>query len=185
MDKYGRLLEKIEAFSIIIQAKKVLGPYSRKSDGRQIVIVIDNKGNRHTVSYPKFILEEHLGRKLDRDKETVDHINYDINDNRIENLRIVPRREHSYQDTRRVKMIKLKCLWCDKPYERSPRLLRDKSKKGTTGGFCSRSCAGKYSRALQLKQIDKFPVQPFVESEYYRMKNVRANMLKLLVKYGE
>jgi hypothetical protein len=47
---------------------KVWGPYKRK-DGRQIVIVVERNGKRRTVSYPKWILELQLGRKLDPDLE--------------------------------------------------------------------------------------------------------------------
>jgi len=148
---------------------KVYGPYS-KADSRQIVIVIDRNGVRRTVSYPKWIMECQVGRPLDQDFETVDHKNYDFLDNSLDNLRIVPRDEHSADDTRRVKNVKFTCAWCDKEFERSPRLVRDKAKKNKAGPFCSRQCAGKYSRKLQLKLIDKLDVQPLVQSEYYKRK---------------
>jgi hypothetical protein len=164
---------------------KVYGPYKRQSDGRQIVILINPEGKRRTVSYPKYLMEQHLGKELDADDGTVDHINFDKDDNRIENLRVVPRKEHSADDTRRVKLIDLKCDQCQKEFQRSPRLLRDKSKKGTTGIFCSRSCAGKYSRDLQLgKRKEKLPIQPYIESEYYRRKNIKAFLEAMLMKYG-
>jgi len=147
----------------------VHGPYKRQ-DGRQIVIVIDNNGKRRTVSYPKWLMELQLGRKLDPNLETVDHIDSDFNNNDVNNLRIVPRDEHSADDTRRVKPVKFTCAWCDKEFERSPRLVRDKSKKNKAGPFCSRGCAGKYSRMLQLKLIDKFDKQPTMDSEYYKKK---------------
>lgn len=153
---------------------KVHGPYKRKSDGRQIVIIIENNGKRRTVSYPKWLMELQLGRKLDPDLETVDHWDSDIENNKIENLRIVPRKEHSGNDTRRVKLVKFTCAWCDKEFERSPRLIRDKAKKNKAGPFCSRACAGKYSRMLQLKLIDKLDSQPVVDSEYYKRKYVKA-----------
>lgn len=42
---------------------KIYGPYLRK-DGRQhLVIVEDNK--KYTISYPKWLMENHLKRKLD------------------------------------------------------------------------------------------------------------------------
>jgi len=156
---------------------KVHGPYQRKTDSRQIVIVIDRNGKRRTVSFPKWIMECYLGRPLDPDLETVDHWNSDINDNRIENLRIVPRSQHSADDTRRVKLIKLNCAWCDKEFERSPRIIRDKAKKGTRGHFCSRRCAGIFSRMLQLKLINKkdFDKQKAVDSEYYKRKYTTAS----------
>lgn len=162
--------------------KKVFGPYTKK-DGRKIVIVVERNGKRRTVSYPKWILEKHLGRKLKID-ETVDHWDSDFNNNSIENLKIFPRDVHSANDTRRVKMVDLTCDWCNKSFQRSPRILRDKSKKGARGVFCSRSCAGKYSRNLQLKLIEHFEPQPYVESEYYKRKYVQAFAEYIVKKYG-
>lgn len=152
---------------------KIHGPYKRK-DGRQIVIVIEDDGTRRTVSYPKWLLELQLGRKLDPNLETVDHWDSNIDNNNLDNLRIVPRSEHSRDDTRRVKNVKFNCAWCKNEFERSPRLIRDKARKNKAGPFCSRQCAGKYSRKLQLKLIDKFDVQPVVDSEYYKKKYVKA-----------
>ena len=151
---------------------KVWGPY-RRSDNRQIVIVIDDDGERRTISYPKWLMELQLGRRLSPD-ETVDHWDSNIENNGLDNLRIVPRDLHSADDTRRVKAVKFKCAWCKKDFERSPRLVRDKARKNKAGPFCSRQCAGKYSRKLQLKLIDKFDTQPVIDSEYYKRKYVKA-----------
>lgn len=154
---------------------KVHGPYKRKTDGRQIIIIVENNGKRRTVSYPKWIMELQLGRQLDPNLETIDHIDSNFDNNDLSNLRVVPRNEHSGDDTRRVKLVKFTCAWCDKEFERSPRLVRDKAKKNKAGPFCSRKCAGKYSRMLQLKLIDKMDVQPVVDSEYYKRKYVTAS----------
>lgn len=147
----------------------IYGPYKRR-DSRQIVIVVDRKGKKRTVSYPKWLMELQLGRQLDPDLETIDHIDSDIDNNNLSNLRIVPRDQHSADDTRRVKPVKFECAWCEKEFERSPRLVRDKAKKNKAGPFCSRKCAGKYSRMLQLKLVDKFDSQPIIDSEYYKRK---------------
>lgn len=150
---------------------KVHGPYKRQ-DGRQIVIVVENNGTHRTVSYPKWIMELQLGRKLDPNLETIDHIDSNFDNNDLSNLRIMPRDQHSTEDTRRVKLVKFTCAWCNKEFERSPRLIRDKAKKNKAGPFCSRACAGKYSRMLQLKLIDKFDSQKAIDSEYYKKKYV-------------
>lgn len=152
---------------------KIHGPYKQKN-GRQFVIVIEDDGQRRTVSYPKWLLELQLGRKLDPNLETVDHIDSNFDNNSLDNLRLMPRDEHSSDDTRRVKLVKFKCAWCKNEFERSPRLVRDKARKNKAGPFCSRKCAGQYSRKLQLKLIDKFDVQPVVDSEYYKKKYVKA-----------
>lgn len=158
--------------------KKVHGPYKRR-DGRQIVIVVEDDDvngcvTRRTISYPKWLLELQLGRRLDPDLETVDHIDSNFDNNNLDNLRIINRKDHSTEDTRRVKHVKFNCAWCQKEFERSPRLVRDKAKKNKAGPFCSRACAGKYSRKLQLKLIDKFDAQPVIDSEYYKKKYVKA-----------
>lgn len=151
----------------------VYGPYKRQ-DGRQIVIVREEDGTTRTISYPKWLLEMQLGRRLDPDQETVDHIDSNKENNDLNNLQILPREEHSANDTRRVKPVKFKCAWCKKEFERSPRLVRDKARKNKAGPFCSRQCAGRYSRKLQLKLIDKFDTQPVIDSEYYKKKYVKA-----------
>lgn len=183
MNKTASLLYKISFYELISLANKVHGPYKRP-DGRQIVIIVNDDKSRRTVSYPKFLMEEQLGRQLHPDLETVDHLDCNFDNNNLDNLRVVPRAEHSGDDTRRVKLIKFNCSWCDKSFERSPRLVRDKSKKGKSGVFCSRSCAGKYSRMLQLKLIDKLPVQPYIKSEYYRRKNIVATFEYFIEKYS-
>lgn len=174
MNKYGVLLQVLEDYELLALAKKVHGPYT-KSNGRKIVIIIQDDGSRRTVSYPKFLVEEHLGRMLDPDLETVDHWDSDFNNNDLSNLKIMPRREHSANDTRRVKLVKFKCALCEKEFERSPRVVRDKAKKKNAGPFCSRICAGKYSRMRQLNLVDKFDSQPAIDSEYYKKKYVTAS----------
>jgi hypothetical protein len=178
---YGQILKLAEDYCLKAEADKIFGPY-RKQDGRQIVIIKKDDGTNKTMSYPKFLLQEHLQRTLG-DDETIDHKNFDFNDNRIENLQILPRAEHSEGDTRRVKLIKLKCQMCDKDFERSPRLMRDKSKRNVGGWFCGRSCAGKYSRQRQLGKIDKLPSPEHTSSEYYRKKIVENLGEELTDKY--
>jgi hypothetical protein len=161
----------------------VYGPY-KVHDGRQIVVLIDKKsGKRRTVSYPKWIMEKHLGKELDRDQGTVDHWDSNIDNNSLDNLRVIDRKEHSRQDTRRVKNQKFNCAWCKKEFERSPRLIRDKSKKKSGGPFCSRKCSGTYNRMLQLKLVDRLPPQPYVESEYYKLKYVNASDQEIDISY--
>jgi hypothetical protein len=178
---HDALFQSIDTFLIL--AEKVFGPYKRQ-DGRQIVIIKNDDGSYRTVSYPKYLVEQNVGRPLDPDQETVDHIDSNKDNNNLDNLRIVPRQQHSGDDTRRVKLVAFDCHMCGKKFERSPRLIRDKSKKGRGGPFCSRQCAGRYARRLQLKLLDKLPAQPFLQSEYYKRKNVEALADHLICKYG-
>ena len=58
--------------------------------GRYLKLSIDGK----TVSEHRYIMEQHLGRKLAED-EVVHHINGNKKDNRIENLQVMGISEHS------------------------------------------------------------------------------------------
>lgn len=168
MNKYSYLLELADLFCLAV-VNKVYGPYTRP-DGRKIVVVKDENGKTKTISWPKYLMEQHLGRSLHPNTETVDHWDSNKDNNNLNNLRIMPRSEHSSEDTRRVKLVTFDCAWCNKSFERSPRLIRDKAKKNKAGPFCSRPCAGRYSRKLQLHLIDKLGPQQHVESEYYKKK---------------
>jgi hypothetical protein len=192
--------------------RKVFGPYSRNSgrgrggkpDQRQIVILqheekcdcqgcddyfkthkrIKGRGRLSTQSYPKWIVEERLGEKLDAN-ETIDHVSYDVLDNSEENLRIVDRKEHSALDTRRVKLVDCTCAGCGKPFQRSPRMLRDKAKAGKSGPYCSRACAARDARYVQYGKKERAPVQQGQASEYFRRKiQLQENAEKMAAKWG-
>ena len=173
MEKYSQLINKIEWFCALAEAKeKAYGPYVNGPLGRKIMIIVSPDGTRRTVSLPKYLMEQHLGIELkDRDM-TVDHWDTNKENNSIENLRLIPRDLHSAQDTKRVKLIDLECAQCKNNFQRSPRLIRDKSNKGSVSQFCSRSCAGKYSRDVQLGKREKLPVQEPPKSEYFKRKYV-------------
>ncbi len=176
---------KIANFCKIAQETKVLGPYFNGNQNRQIVILINSEGKRKTLSYPKYIwMKEHNLDFFEPFDLTIDHKNFNHSDNRIENLRAIPRDEHSADDTKRVKLVKLKCSNCEKKFERSPRLLRDNAKKGRRGTFCSKSCSAKFFRSQDQEKIDELKVQDFVKSKYYRRKNLKAFVLNLIVKYS-
>lgn len=71
---------------------KIYGPYTRK-DGRKHVI-LRKDGKLQTISYPRFLLEEKLGRKL-LPEETVDHIDEDLSNDDLSNLQVLSRAENA------------------------------------------------------------------------------------------
>lgn len=180
MEKYGELLQLVENFYRIAAGEgQTFGPYQSKS-GRPFMILIDEEGNRRTLSKARWVMEQHLGRQLDPETETIDHRDGNKANDEISNLQLLPRSEHSTKDTRRVKLVDFICPECQKPFQRSPRLIRDKSKKGRVGPLCSRQCAGRYSRKQQLGLVEKLPIQPYLESEYW---NHRDAAEYLIAKY--
>lgn len=147
---------------------KVYGPYIRK-DGRKHVIIISEDGTRKTVSYPKWLMEQHLGRQLDPNLETIDHIDGDFTNNDISNLRIIPRSKHTSEDNIRAKLVEVTCVLCGAKVFRRAVDIRHHSKQGKSGPFCSRSCAGKYGTLIQNNIVEKMPIQKPVDSIYYKV----------------
>lgn len=128
---------------------KIYGPYKR-DDGRSHMIIINDHGVRYTQSYPRYLMEQHLGRKLE-EWETVDHINGDSSDDRIENFQLLTRSENVRKSARPTPMYTFICPVCKK--ETSKRLSQVVANQGVqdkAGPFCGRKCAGTYSRRNQL-----------------------------------
>lgn len=111
------MILSVEAI-ILYENMKVYGPYTRK-DGRQIV-VIKTPGiqDATTVSYPKYLVEVALNRKLAYD-ETIDHIDGDISNNKLTNLRIVDRRLHCYSHTYKLQPVTKNCIICGTAFKDS------------------------------------------------------------------
>jgi len=129
----------------------VYGPYLRKSDKREMVTLYDPVTQKKTsMSYPKFLKEVELGRKLDPNMETVDHIDGNFLDNSAENTRIIPRSQHSKEDRIICLPIYLPCVWCGKIVETTSYKVNTSINRGKASPFCNKTCSGQYSRSVQL-----------------------------------
>lgn len=149
---------------------KIYGPYKAK-DGRLRIIGVDENGNKHTISYPKFLMENHLNRYLEKD-EQIDHIDGNPLNNDISNLQILKLGEHQKLDALRVKNVKVRCAYCGKEFiiKGSNLCLRNRKDRLQTGYFCSRECSGKYGKEIQLgKRIPS--VTENVVSTKYKVKS--------------
>lgn len=126
---------------------KIYGPYIRK-DGRSHICITHDDGRKQTKSYPRYIIEQYLGRELTTD-ETVDHINNDFTDNRIENLQILTRKENSTKEMirpeRARKLYTFICPNCNKEATKWESNVKHNLKNGKSGPYCSRKCAGQFT----------------------------------------
>ncbi len=95
----------------------------------------------------RVVMENHMGRLLTQD-EVVHHENENKKDNRIENLELMTRAEHSKLHAMKPGLIILVCTDCGVSFQR--RRNQRSSVKGYVNAFCSRSCNGKYQRRKQL-----------------------------------
>ena len=105
-------------------------------------------------------MEQKLGRELDPETETVDHIDRDKTNNNIENLCIKPRPLHAAEDALRVRRVKIKCVRCGKTAYRNGRYIDHNAKQGKAGPFCSRYCSGKYGAEVQKDEQSRLCPQP-------------------------
>ena len=155
---------------------KIYGPYTNKNKRQHVIIIFPN-GVRKTVSYPKYLVELYLDRYLD-ETETIDHIDGDITNNCLTNLRVINRKQHCKEDVKRLKSQKFVCPECKKEFILEGKKLHDayeNRKKGSAGPFCSKSCAGKYSRLTQLGLKEKLN-SPHIIKEYETLKEKFAKI---------
>jgi hypothetical protein len=128
---------------------KVYGPYLRK-DGRKHLIVIYDDGRRKTVSYPKYLLEQKLGREL-LSHETCDHIDGDYTNDSLDNLQVLSRADNAAKAMviRPAEMGYFVCPECHASFYKSMRDVRwNQLAQNKAGPFCSKACAGKYGQRL-------------------------------------
>lgn len=142
--------------------KKVYGPYTDKR-GRKLTIIHYMDGTKRSISHPKYLMEQHLGRRL-TDDETVDHIDRDFTNDDISNLRIINRSDHAKDDAIYVDDVEFECAWCGEISSKKARDIHHHSRQGKAGPFCSKSCAGKYGKSVQMGS-NKLPVQPEIPKE--------------------
>lgn len=134
--------------------------YSKK-DGRYRAM---NKRSGKSVSYPRLLMENHLGRYLDKN-EDVHHKDGDKSNNNIDNLEVIDHvihiKQHNkeyaivyYDEIRQCPICKVWFQWTDtQQRNRRKNKNRKKPKYDTESDvpFCSKRCAGKYSKSIQIK----------------------------------
>lgn len=121
---------------------KLYGPYKRKDGRWQLTIKKDN-GKITSVSYPKYLYEEHHKIKL-APNETIDHIDNNPDNNLITNLQILSRSDNSKKSVVKAKRIELICKYCGKIFFRRTALEKyNREIKKKDGPFCSKACVGK------------------------------------------
>lgn len=128
---------------------KVEGPNKGK-DNRLRIRLVYRDGKIILKSYPRYLLEKHLDRYLDKD-EQVDHIDGNPLNNEISNLQIIKFKEHQKLDVLRNKDVEVECTYCGKKFTIKGSKIAERNRKDRhqSGYFCSRSCSGKYGREIQ------------------------------------
>jgi hypothetical protein len=104
-------------------------------------------GSKGTTLYSRYLMKSHLGEIPEG--KTVDHINEDPADDRIDNFQLLTKSENASKSNRLRKHItwhEFICPQCGKPAKKDARQVRHNAKQNKSGPYCSRRCA----RAAQL-----------------------------------
>jgi hypothetical protein len=151
---------------------RIYGPYIAK-DGRLRITGVDSNNVKHTISYPKYLMELHLGRYLDAE-EQVDHIDGNPLNNELTNLQIKKLGEHQALDVQRNRDVLVHCKYCGKPFiiKGSKISSRNRKDRHQSGYFCSRVCSGKYGRKIQLKQLNH-TIEARIQPSKYKAKSAQ------------
>lgn len=110
-----------------------------KKDRRLRCVLVYTDGHKENISYPKLIMEQYLGRKLNKN-EQVHHIDENPLNNDINNLQILKLGEHQRLHSKFIEYYKI-CEFCKKEFLVT--LKRHRNHRGKRW-FCSRQCVGKY-----------------------------------------
>lgn len=127
-------------------------------DGRTRVYIKDTK---KVISYPKYLMEQKLGRPLN-DNEQVHHKDENPLNNNLDNLEIKLLGEHQREHGIKYHDKMTVCGWCGKEFLWTALKQRKfhgnhsrKNREYTNDKpFCSKSCASKYGRHIQMKSIN-------------------------------
>lgn len=119
-------------------------------DGRTRVY---DKDARRVMSYPKYLMEQKIGRPLSP-LEEVHHIDRNPLNNDMSNLELRMKGEHQSEHSTKYFDKNVKCAWCGKEFVWTAKQQRQH--RGNCGdsseAFCSKSCCGSYGRELQLQR---------------------------------
>lgn len=128
---------------------KRYGPYA-SSAGHLFWVELDEDGGRRSVWVHREVMERKLGRAL-LPTELVHHKDRNKTNNDPDNLELTTRSDHAREHAVAAEVLEVVCSWCRGKFLRRVSIERRRKVRETQGPFCTRRCAGAYTRARQLE----------------------------------
>lgn len=139
-------------------------------DGRERVYI---KETQKVMSYPKYLMEQELGRPL-MPNEEVHHRDENPLNNALENLEVRIHGEHQAEHSTKYHDTIATCGWCGKEFlwtgrrQRTFYANRRYGRNFSEKPFCSRECSGKYGRMIQERDHNSLRKLSSAQVEYIR-----------------
>jgi hypothetical protein len=86
---------------------------------------------------------EFTGRTV-ADGECIHHVNGDKRDNRIDNLELKNKSEHTSSHSKKPETVVIECAYCGNDSVKMARNVRSSMKSGQVDFYCDRSCAARH-----------------------------------------
>lgn len=124
-------------------------------DKRTRLIIKNDDGSMTSVSYPRILMEEKLGRPLEP-FEDVHHIDGDTTNNSLDNLEIAIHGEHQRtHNPQKYFDKKVNCIICGREFiftaKQQSLFQRDLNRNRRRGVTCSRKCAYLFGKQEQVR----------------------------------
>lgn len=140
---------------------KTYGPYVAK-DGRYRCMIVHEDGRRQIVSYPRLVMEAHLGVSLSPEVD-VHHKDGNVANNDVSNLEVIDHKVHCREHSLKYKeAVNVLCLYCSEVFSLTPKRQSQRARDTNrpfpkAGPFCSRTCSGKYGTDVQRSRKAGMP----------------------------
>lgn len=147
---------RVEVVSPTLGPCVVYGPprIKKRGAGRPRRYVTVRVGNKETsMLYARFLYQQVHGWTLGSD-DSVDHINENPMDDRIENLQVLSRRENTLKSAKHrfgdvgPKFVECACVSCGAAFSRRREWFNTERRRCMTGPYCSRKCVAANMKAL-------------------------------------
>ena len=127
-------------------------------DNRARIYLVDDEGNKKFMSYPRYLMEQKLGRKL-LPEEDVHHKDGNTLNNELDNLEILMHGEHQRMHSTKYFDTIETCMVCGRRFimtgHKWAKLMVDLRRGRNRYLTCSKQCAGRVPTSRLIYSFDE------------------------------